>query len=67
MNSKCLRLVRICLALFVEKSRVISYKRGLLFCYRCVGFFLRTSNVIIDNKARVFLCLFINYRALFLS
>ena len=39
MNSKCLRLVRICLALFVEKSRVISYKRGLLFCYRCVGFF----------------------------
>ena len=61
MNSKCLRLVRICLALFVEKSRVISYKRGLLFCYRCVGFFLRTSNVIIDNKARVFLCLLITW------
>ena len=62
MNSKCLRLVRICLALFAEKSRVISYKRGLLFCYRCVGFFLRTSNVIIDNKARVFLCLFITWK-----
>ena len=58
MDSKCLRLVRICQVLlrFSKENCIIPYKRGLLVYYWCAGF-SRALELIIDNKARAFFML----------
>ena len=46
---------------FLWVDCIISYKRGLLFYYYCVGF-SRCLNLSNRQLARVFLCLFIMIR-----
>ena len=66
MDSKCLRLVRVCELLFVQLCKGVYHTvqaRAVVLLLPCG--LTRAFSLIIDSGARAFLCLFINVGKLF--